>query len=237
MELIGFLLHFDEHLKNIINHLDALTYVILFLIVFAETGLVVTPFLPGDSLLFAVGAVSKSTHLNFLIAYLVLLAAAIIGDSVNYWIGNKIGPRVFARENSRVFKKEYLEQTRMFYEKHGGKTIILARFVPIVRTFAPFVAGIGSMTYPVFLLYNLIGAFLWVTGLMTLGYLFGSIPVVEHNFEYVVIAIVIFSLFPVAYEYFSHRRAHKLTRPEAQLDYEEIQATFKKQHLEKKETR
>jgi len=228
MELIDFILHFDEHLRNIINSLDALTYVILFLIVFAETGLVITPFLPGDSLLFAVGAVSKSTNLNFVIAYITLLAAAIIGDSVNYWVGNKIGPRVFARENSRVFKREYLEKTNAFYEKHGGKTIMLARFVPIVRTFAPFVAGIGSMTYATFLMYNVAGAFIWVTGLMALGYLFGSIPVIEHNFEYVVIGIVLFSILPMVYEYISHARTRKLTKSEAHLDYQDIKETFKK---------
>jgi membrane-associated protein len=231
MELIEFLLHFDEHLKNIINALGPLTYVILFLIVFAETGFVVTPFLPGDSLLFAVGAVSKSTNLNFWLAYIVLLSAAILGDTVNYWVGNKIGPRVFARENSRVFRKEYLEKTRAFYDKHGGKTIILARFVPIVRTFAPFVAGVGAMKYQTFLFYNVIGAFIWVTTLMALGYLFGSIPVVAQNFEYVVIAIVLFSFIPMLYEYFIHMRSKHLTEKEASLDYEDIKKTFKKEHL------
>lgn len=231
MELVDFILHFDEHLRNIINSLGALTYVILFIIVFAETGLVVTPFLPGDSLLFAVGAISNSTGLNFWVAYITLLSAAILGDTVNYWVGNKIGPRVFARENSRVFKKEYLEKTREFYDKHGGKTIILARFVPIIRTFAPFVAGVGTMKYQTFLLYNLVGAFIWVTSLMTLGYLFGSIPFIEKNFEYVVIGIVFFSLIPMLLEYVKHHKAKRLSKKEAALDYQEIKETFKKEHL------
>jgi membrane-associated protein len=232
MELVDFLLHFDEHLKNIINNLGSLTYVILFLIVFAETGLVITPFLPGDSLLFAVGAVTQSTTLHFGIAYVTLLVAAILGDTVNYWIGNKIGPRVFAKENSRVFKKEYLEKTRAFYDKYGGKTIILARFVPIVRTFAPFVAGVGEMKYSTFIMYNIAGAFIWVTTLMTAGYLFGSIPFIEKNFEYVVIGIVFFSLIPMVYEYISHQRNKKLSKAEKNLDYGDIKETFKKEHLE-----
>lgn len=232
MELVDFILHFDEHLRNIINSLGSLTYVILFIIVFAETGLVVTPFLPGDSLLFAVGAVTKSTNLNFFIAYVTLLVAAILGDTVNYWIGNKIGPRVFAKDNSKVFKKEYLEKTRAFYDKHGGKTIILARFVPIVRTFAPFVAGVGTMKYATFIMYNVVGAFIWVTSLMGLGYLFGSIPFVEKNFEYVVIGIVLFSLVPMVYEYFQHRKAKKLTKAEQAVDYKEIKDTFKKENLD-----
>lgn len=231
MELVDFILHFDEHLRNIIDNLGALTYVILFIIVFAETGLVVTPFLPGDSLLFAVGAVTKSTGLNFFVAYITLLSAAIIGDTVNYWVGNKIGPRVFAKENSRVFKKKYLEKTRAFYDKHGGKTIILARFVPIVRTFAPFVAGVGSMKYTTFITYNIVGALIWVTSLMGAGYLFGSIPFVEKNFEFVVIGIVLFSLLPMVYEYLQHQKAKRLTKTEKNLDYKDIKETFKKEHL------
>jgi len=224
MEIVNFIIHFDEYLK---------TYVILFLIVFAETGLVVTPFLPGDSLLFAVGALSKTTSLNFFFAYVTLLAAAIIGDTVNYWIGNKIGPRVFAKENSRVFKKEYLEKTREFYEKHGGKTIILARFVPIVRTFAPFVAGVGEMRYSTFISYNVVGAFIWVTSLMGLGYIFGSIPFVEKNFEYVVIGIVLFSLFPMAFEYISHKRKPKMSKKQLEhATYKDVKETFKKEDLD-----
>lgn len=231
MELFDFILHFDAHLRNIINSLGSLTYVILFVIIFAETGLVVTPFLPGDSLLFAVGAVSKSTGLNFWVAYVTLLSAAIIGDTVNYWVGNKIGPRVFAKENSRVFKKEYLLKTEEFYKKHGGKTIILARFVPIIRTFAPFVAGVGTMKYTTFLMYNVVGAFIWVTSMMALGYLFGSIPFVEQNFEYVVIAIVLLSLIPMVLEYAKHYKTKRLSKKEASLDYTDIKKTFKQERL------
>ena len=231
MEFLDFILHFDEHLRAIIDAVGPLTYVILFLIIFAETGLVVTPFLPGDSLLFAVGAVTRTTNLHFGYLYVSLLIAAILGDSVNYWIGNKIGPRVFAKENSRIFKKEYLEKTRAFYEKHGGKTIVLARFVPIVRTFAPFVAGVGKMHYKTFLFYNVTGGFIWVTSLMGAGYLFGSIPVVEKNFEYVVIGIVLVSLLPMVFEYINHRKAKRLSKKEQQVDYEEIKETFKKERL------
>jgi membrane-associated protein len=231
MELFSFILHFDEHLKTIINNLGPLTYIILFIIVFAETGLVVVPFLPGDSLLFAAGAVSKSTSLHFGFTYITLLIAAILGDTVNYWVGNKIGPRVFARENSRIFKKEYLEKTRGFYEKYGGKTIILARFVPIVRTFAPFVAGVGKMHYSTFITYNVVGAFLWVTSMMGLGYIFGSIPFVEKNFEYVVIGIVLFSILPMILEYINHKRKKQLTKAEQHVDYTDITKTFKKEHL------
>lgn len=231
VQITDFILHFDEHLKVIINSLGSLTYVILFIIVFAETGLVVTPFLPGDSLLFAVGAVSTSTNLNFFIAYITLLAAAILGDSVNYWVGNKIGPRVFAKENSKVFKKEYLQKTQAFYDKHGGKTIILARFVPIVRTFAPFVAGVGTMHYTTFISYNVVGAFIWVTSLMAAGRLFGSIPFVEKNFEYVVIGIVLFSLIPMVVEYFQHKKSSKTTKATQNLDYQDIKKTFKKKDL------
>lgn len=225
MDLVNFILHFDEHLKVLINTLGPLTYLILFLIVFAETGLVVVPFLPGDSLLFAAGAVSKTTSLHFFFAYITLLIAAILGDTVNYWIGNKIGPRVFAKENSKVFKKEYLDKTQEFYDKYGGKTIILARFVPIVRTFAPFVAGVGKMHYSTFISYNVIGALLWVTSMMGLGWLFGSIPVVEKNFEIVVIGIVLFSTIPMVIEYINHKRAKKGA---TQKDYQEIKDAFKK---------
>lgn len=228
MDLVSFILHFDEQLVTLINTLGGLSYVILFLIVFAETGLVVAPFLPGDSLLFAAGAVSASTSLNFWLAYITLLAAAILGDTVNYWIGKMLGPRVFARENSRIFKKEYLEKTNAFYEKHGGKTIIMARFVPIVRTFAPFVAGVGKMKYATFISYNVVGAVIWVTSLMALGRFFGTIPLVAKNFEYVVIGIILFSLLPMVYEYISHKRGKGATKE----DYQDIKQTFKKEHLE-----
>ena len=229
MELVDFILHFDEHLINIINSLGSLTYLFLFLIIFAETGLVVAPFLPGDSLLFAVGAVSASTSLNFWIAYVVLLLAAILGDTVNYWVGHVIGPRVFANENSKIFRKEYLEKTTAFYDKYGGKTIILARFVPIVRTFAPFVAGVGKMKYSTFITYNFVGGFLWVTSMMVLGRLFGSIPIIEKNFEYVVIGIVLFSLLPMAFEYMNHKRGSKRSKKSSHLDYQDIKESVKKE--------
>ena len=170
-----------------------MVYVLLFTIIFCETGLVILPFLPGDSLLFAAGALSGLGYLNIIALYLSLLAAAILGDSLNYWIGNKIGPRVFAKENSRIFKKEYLERTREFYEKHGGKTIILARFIPIVRTFAPFVAGVGKMDYKVFLTYNVIGGFLWVTAFTFAGYFFGGLPFMQKNSHYAVVIIFLVS--------------------------------------------
>lgn len=232
MELFNYILHVDEYLKIIIDALGSLTYIILFLIVFAETGFVVTPFLPGDSLLFAVGTLARTGLLNIWVTYITLLAAAILGDTVNYWIGNKIGPRVFAKENSRVFKKEYLEKTREFYDKHGGKTIILARFVPIVRTFAPFVAGVGKMHYSTFLFYNIAGGFLWVTSLTFAGYFFGGLPFIKDNFELAVIGIVLFSLLPMAWEYINHRRGEKMSKKQLEhATYEDIQKTLKKEHL------
>ncbi len=201
MELINFILQVDVHLANVIAIFGLWTYVILFAVIFAETGFVVTPFLPGDSLLFAVGTFASIGLLSIWKAYLLLLAAAILGDSVNYWIGHKIGYRLFSKKDSRIFKVSYLEKTQEFYRKHGVKTIILARFVPIVRTFAPFVAGIGKMEYRTFLTYNVVGAFLWVTLFTLAGYFFGKIPFIKENFEYVVIGIVIISLLPMLFEY------------------------------------
>ena len=232
MELLNYLLHFDEYLKLIIEAFGPLTYVILFLIIFAETGLVVVPFLPGDSLLFVVGTLSGSGLLNIWVAYITLLLAAILGDTVNYWIGHAIGPRVFAKENSRIFKKAYLEKTREFYDKHGGKTIILARFIPIIRTFAPFVAGVGKMHYSTFIYYNVAGGFIWVTSLTLLGYLFGGLPIIQENFEYAVIGIVIFSLLPMIFEYINHKRGPKMSKKQLEhANYQEIQKTLKKEHL------
>lgn len=232
MELFDFILHFDEHLKTIIDTFGPLTYVILFLIVFAETGLVVVPFLPGDSLLFVAGTLAGSGLLNIWIVYITLLAAAIIGDTVNYWIGHSIGPRVFSRENSRFLKKEYLEKTREFYEKHGGKTIILARFLPIIRTFAPFVAGVGKMHYNTFLFYNVLGGFIWVTSLTFAGYFFGGLPIIKNNFEYAVIGIIVVSLLPMVIEYINHKRGSKLSKKQMEhATYQDIQQTMKKEHL------
>lgn len=207
MEIFSFLLHLDDQITNLINLFGPLTYVILFLIIFAETGFVVTPFLPGDSLLFVVGTLSGSGFLNIWFVYIVLLLAAILGDTVNYWTGHYLGVRVFNKGNSRFFKKEYLEKTQKFYEKYGGKTIILARFVPIIRTFAPFVAGVGKMHYTTFLTYNVIGAVAWVTILTFAGYFFGGLAIVKNNFEFAVIGIVLISLLPMIFEYIKHKRS------------------------------
>lgn len=228
MEIINFFLHFDEYLSAIIQAFGAWTYIILFAIIFAETGLVVTPFLPGDSLLFIVGTLAGSGYLNIFIVYFTLLIAAILGDTVNYWMGHKFGAKVFQKENSRFFNKAYLAKTQAFYEKHGGKTIILARFVPIVRTFAPFVAGIGSMHYSTFILYNVIGAFVWVTSLTFAGYFFGGLEIVKKNFEVAVFVIIGISLIPVFYEYLKHRHEKK---KEEKTSFKEIKQTLKKEHL------
>lgn len=199
--LFDIFLHVDEYLGDIVRAFGVWTYVLLFLVIFAETGLVVTPFLPGDSLLFAAGAISALTPdtLNIVVLILVLCAAAILGDTVNYWVGHWVGPKAFSGK-VRFLKKEHLDRTNAFYAKHGGKTIILARFVPIVRTFAPFVAGIGAMNYSKFILYNVAGGVAWVTIFTLLGYFFGNVPFVQHNFEYVIIAIVLISLLPAVWE-------------------------------------
>lgn len=232
MDIIGFILHIDQYLAVLLDTFGAWTYVILFLIIFAETGLVITPFLPGDSLLFAVGALAGGGFLDLTTSYLILLGAAILGDTVNYWIGYRIGPKVFSKNNSRLFNKAYLEKTRGFYEKHGGKTIILARFMPIIRTFAPFVAGIGKMHYTSFLTYNVIGAFAWVTLFTMTGYFFGGIPFIQKNFEIVIIAIIFLSLMPMVIEYIKHKRGPHLTKKQLEhAGYQEIRETLdKKRH-------
>ncbi|EEG23350.1 hypothetical protein A7P85_00935 [Eikenella corrodens] len=198
--LIDFVLHIDQHLIELTQTYGLWIYAILFLIVFCETGLVVTPFLPGDSLLFAAGAVAALGGMNVHIAAALLLAAAVIGDAVNFAIGKYFGEKLFAKPDSRVFKREYLDKTHAFYEKYGGKTIILARFVPIVRTFAPFVAGMGNMHYGRFIRYNIIGALMWVGLLTYAGYFFGELPVVKNNFGLVVIGIIVVSVLPMAVE-------------------------------------
>lgn len=198
--LIDFILHIDQHLIELTQTYGLWIYAILFLIVFCETGLVVTPFLPGDSLLFAAGAVAALGGMNVHIAAALLLAAAVIGDAVNFAIGKYFGEKLFAKPDSRVFKREYLDKTHAFYEKYGGKTIILARFVPIVRTFAPFVAGMGNMHYGRFIRYNIIGALMWVGLLTYAGYFFGELPVVKNNFGLVVIGILVVSVLPMAVE-------------------------------------
>ncbi len=205
-QLIDIFLHVDEYLYDIVTQLGIWTYVLLFLVIFAETGLVVTPFLPGDSLLFAAGAVTALVPdtLNIFVLITVLSVAAILGDTVNYWIGHWVGPKAFSGK-VRFLKKEHLDKTHAFYEKHGGKTIILARFIPIVRTFAPFVAGIGAMTYSHFIIYNVVGGIAWVTAFTLLGYFFGNVPFVQKNFEFVVIAIVLISVLPMIYEYIAEK--------------------------------
>ncbi|HXA95245.1 MAG TPA: DedA family protein [Candidatus Dormibacteraeota bacterium] len=210
MELLGalldVLLHLDRHLSEVIQHYGVWTYLILFLIVFCETGLVVTPFLPGDSLLFAVGAFAAIGALDLWLVMLLLAAAAILGDSVNYAVGAQLGPRVFRGEGGRFLNRRHLERTHQFYERYGSKTIVIARFVPIVRTFAPFVAGIGRMSYGRFLFYNVAGALLWIVSLVMGGYLFGNIPVVRRNFSLVVFAIIGLSILPALIELGRQRR-------------------------------
>jgi membrane-associated protein len=202
--MIEFILHIDQYLGEILAQYGALTYVILFLIIFCETGLVVTPFLPGDSLLFAAGALADDGGLRIAVLFVLLSLAAILGDTVNYWAGAWIGPRVF-RENVRFLNRQHLLRTREFYERHGGKTIILARFIPIIRTFAPFVAGIGTMPYARFLAYNVFGGILWVALFVFGGNLFGSLPVVEANFSLVILAIIVLSILPAVIEWLRGR--------------------------------
>jgi membrane-associated protein len=199
-ELVDFILHLDVHLNTIIQNFGVWTYLILFLIIFMETGFVITPFLPGDSLLFAAGSFAALGSLNVWALFITLTLAAILGDTINYWIGHYIGPRAFSG-NVRFLKKEYIDRTHDFYEKHGGKTIILARFIPIIRTFAPFVAGIGAMEYPRFFFFNVTGAILWV-GLFTFGgYFFGNLPFVQDNFTIVIVAIIVISVLPGIFEF------------------------------------
>ena len=199
-------LHLDKYLDAVIQSYGNWTYLILFLIIFCETGLVVTPILPGDSLLFAVGAFAALGYIDISKIWPLLVFAAILGDNVNYGVGNYIGPKVFHYENSRIFKKEYLQKTHNFYEKYGGMTIILAKYVPIVRTFAPFVAGVGAMTYPKFLLFNVVGGSTWVSIIMLSGYYFGNIPVVRNNFTVVILTIVFISILPGLLGYLKHRK-------------------------------
>ncbi|WP_028296751.1 DedA family protein [Olivibacter sitiensis] len=208
--IIDFILHIDRHLDEIVTSYQTWTYVVLFLIIFAETGFVVTPFLPGDSLLFATGAIiaSDNNNLELWLMWLILIAAAFLGDWANYHIGQYIGPKAFSGKY-RFLKKEYLSKTEAFYEKHGGKTVIYARFVPIVRTFAPFVAGIGTMSYSKFASYNIIGALLWVSSFLVIGYFFGNIPVVKTNFTLVVFAIILLSVIPPFIEVIRSKREGK----------------------------
>ena len=193
-------MHIDIHLASITAEYGLITYGILFLIIFAETGLVVAPFLPGDSLLFAAGAICALGTLNVGVMIALLIIAAILGDGVNYAIGKRVGPKVFKSQSSRWFNKTHLTKTHDFYEKYGGKTIIIARFMPFVRTFAPFVAGIGKMTYRTFAIYNIVGAVVWVGGFSMLGYFFGNLPGVKRNFTLVIGAIILLSVMPMIIE-------------------------------------
>ena len=205
--IIDLFLHLDQHLSVVIQNYGIWTYALLFLIIFMETGFVVTPFLPGDSLLFAAGTFASpalGSPLNILVLYFLLSLAAVAGDTANYWIGHSIGPRAFSG-NIRFLKKEYLDRTEAFYEKHGGKTIFLARFVPIIRTFAPFVAGVGKMSYFHFISYNLLGGMSWVALFTFGGYFFGNLPFVKDNFSLAVLVIILLSILPAIYEFVKER--------------------------------
>lgn len=209
--LLDFVLHIDQHLVEIVNNYQTWTYLILFLIIFAETGLVVTPFLPGDSLLFAAGAViaKPETALSIVLLWILLIAAAILGDLVNYHVGKYIGPKAFSG-HYKFLKAEYLNKTHDFYTKYGGKTIIYARFIPIIRTFAPFVAGIGTMSYKKFATYNVLGGIAWVTSFLFLGYFFGSVPIIKNNFAYVIFGIIIISILPPFIELYRSKMKSKI---------------------------
>jgi len=211
--LIDFVLHIDKHLDVLIQGYGVWVYLILFLIVFCETGLVVTPFLPGDSLLFAVGAFAARGSLDLFWTFALMAGAAIIGDTVNYWVGDIAGPKVFQSERSRFLNKKHLLRTHEFYEHHGGKTIIIARFIPIIRTFAPFVAGIGQMTYARFLSYNVIGGLAWVAIFLFGGFFFGNLELVRRNFTLVIFAIIILSVMPAVFEFLRQRKLSASGRP------------------------
>lgn len=208
-DFIDFILHLDTELVELVSRYGTFSYAILFAIIFCETGLVVTPFLPGDSLLFAIGALSAKGALNVYTVAFLLMLAAIIGDSTNYWIGYFVGPKVFRSESSRWLNRKHLERTSQFYERYGVKTVIIARFMPIVRTFAPFVAGIGRMYYPRFLFFSVLGSILWIGLFVTAGYLFGNIPVVKRNFTLVILVIIFLSILPALIEVARERLGRK----------------------------
>lgn len=207
MFLIDFILHIDRHLHQLASEYGLWVYGIVFLIVFCETGLVVLPLLPGDSLLFAAGSLASlpDSQLSPHLLFLGLSIAAILGDTLNYWIGKKIGTKVFASQESRFFKREYLDKTHAFYLKYGAKTIVIARFIPIIRTFAPFVAGVGKMPYRTFIFYNIIGAVIWVGSFIYAGFYFGQLPFVQTNFKLIILAIIVLSIMPPVIEYLKHR--------------------------------
>jgi membrane-associated protein len=223
-QLFDLFLHLDEVLQEVITQYGAWTYGLLFLVIFIETGVVVMPFLPGDSLIFAAAAFAKKGALNPWLLFFLLTAAAIIGDTVNYWIGHTIGARAYTGEIKWV-KKEYMDRTHAFFEKHGGKTIVLARFVPIIRTFAPFVAGVSRMSYGYFITYNVVGGTLWVALFTILGYFFSTIPFVEKNFEIVIIAIILISVIPALYEAWKMRQEGKTAKAESETTTPENKTT------------
>lgn len=201
--MLDFILHIDRYIKELIDFFGPASYFILFFIIFFETGVVLAPFLPGDSLLFILGVFAANGTLNLYLILILLTLAAVIGDSINYFLGRKFGERIFMK--SRFFKKEYFEKTKNFYEKHGGKTIILGRFIPVVRTFAPFVAGVGKMNYEKFIIFNIIGALIWINTLVLLGYFFGSVKIVSDNMGLVIIVVIVVSLIPAIIGYFVKR--------------------------------
>ncbi|MDB5095824.1 MAG: associated golgi family protein [Cyanobacteria bacterium RYN_339] len=205
-QFVDLFLHLDKHLDVVIQQYGTLTYLLLFMIIFCETGLVITPFLPGDSLLFAAGAFAAKGSLDAWVVFGLLWFAAVLGDNLNYWIGVVVGPRVFSSESSKLFNREHLDRTQAYYDKYGAKTLVIARFVPIVRTFAPFVAGIGKMRYFKFLAISVAGGGLWMSLFVWAGYFFGNIPAVKHNFTLVIFAVIGVSLLPGLIEYLRHRR-------------------------------
>lgn len=204
-QFVDLFLHLDHHLAALVGEYGGWVYALLFLVVFCETGLVILPLLPGDSLLFVAGALAGAGLLDPHVLAVSLAIAAVLGDTVNYWIGRRVGPAVFSSEQARFFKREHLLRTQRFYERHGGKTIIIARFMPIIRTFAPFVAGIGSMAYGRFIAFNVVGGLLWVTLFVFGGYLFGDLPMVKQNLTLVIMGIIILSMLPGLVEYLRHR--------------------------------
>ena len=203
--IVDFILHVDVHLQELMNNYGLWVYGILFLIIFSETGLVVTPFLPGDSLLFAAGALTVGSAMDVNVLALLLIVAAVLGNITNYTIGHFFGAKLFNNPHSKIFRRDYLDKTHAFFDKHGGKTIIITRFLPIVRTFAPFVAGMGAMTYKRFMAFNIVGGILWVCSFVYAGYLFGNMPIVRQNFTLLIMGIIVFSILPIVIETVRHR--------------------------------
>lgn len=214
MLLLDIVLHLDAHLLALMQEYGVWVYAILFLIIFAETGLVVAPFLPGDSLLFVVGALCGMGTMELRVVMPLLMLAAFAGDNTNYWIGRLVGNKLLHRADSRFFKREYVDRTHAFYEKHGGKTILFARFLPIIRTFAPFVAGIGRMRYRLFLAFSALGSVAWISGLMLAGYFFGNMPLVKDNLTFIILGIILVSFLPALREFLRHHRRRRPGAPE-----------------------